>query len=335
MNAINVHCLANKPDVARWITAVDYLLFYWGLQFEGGSAPSPPFAAQYCVDLRLDAAPPPVVTVGQAVQFPIDVRLRFTDGVDVPGPVAALVTVTASNGTVEPAGGGVQLPVSTNLTLTPTALSGTLTLTAVVTDFYYETLPSRSKTFQIGEPPPLVFGDEPDLFGLLRAQQVPNPASQRTQHSRTLPGAALDLAWPTPNELLAARLTATRNIVGASAGFTAALSGTVELSLTPPPSSQPVVADDEPYQTYVVEAIVSDSWSVTLPTAFTVVVGLSPGAELWIGNQLVRAGDQLTLSAGEQAVSFKRLVRLTNTKGVPEGEASATPSYTLTFTPVP
>jgi hypothetical protein len=34
-------------------------------------------------------------------------------------------------------------------------------------------------------------------------------------------------------------------------------------------------------------------------------------------------------------VSFNRVVRLTNTNGVPGGESSATPSYTLTFTPVP
>jgi hypothetical protein len=134
--------------------------------------------------------------------------------------------------------------------------------------------------------------------------------------------------------------------VGGAAGFTAALSGTIALSLTPPSSAQRhsgtnfldhqwVEAVDAPYQTYVVEAHVSDSWSVTLPTAFTVVAGLSPTAELWIDNQPVRDGDRVTLSAGERAVSFNRVVRLTNTNGVPGGESSATPSYTLTFTPVP
>jgi hypothetical protein len=342
-DAINVKCLADKANVRSYIESVTNLYALWFLPLPAGFVDE---TTEYCAGIRVDAFPPPVLTPGQGSAMPVDIRLRFIDGQDLPGGELLSVSIAATSATVTPAGGVLSSPMTGTVTLTPSSTSSLVTITAAATEPILQQLPVVTKTFQAGESLPFTFGDDPDLFGLIRAQQIPNPASERRQHSRTLPSAALDLAWPTPNELVAARLTATRNIVGGAAGFTAALSGTIALSLTPPSSAQRhsgtnlldhqwVEAVDAPYQTYVVEAHVSDSWSVTLPTAFTVVAGLSPSAELWIDNQPVRDGDRVTLSAGERAVSFNRVVRLTNTNGVPGGESSATPSYTLTFTPVP
>ena len=158
MNAENILCLAEKSRVDLSVSDVGfYAPFLWSTQ--GPEFGTPPFQIEYCVGIRIDAAPPPVLTPGQAALFPVDVRLRFTDGVDLPGRQAA-VTVTATNGTVTPAGGVVTLPLATNLTLLPTAPGGTVTISAAMIDpsdsGALEILPVRTRTFQAGQSAPTV-----------------------------------------------------------------------------------------------------------------------------------------------------------------------------------
>jgi hypothetical protein len=126
MNAVNVRCLADKATVNRRVSEVLFLRYFWGEQFP---TPRPeiflPFDEVFCVDIRIDAAPPPVLTPGIAALMPIDLRIRFIDGVELPGP-PLVVTITSTNGTVSPAGGTLPTPITTppvSPMLTPTATS--------------------------------------------------------------------------------------------------------------------------------------------------------------------------------------------------------------------
>ena len=152
MNAANIQCLADKAQVDIIVLSVSFLLGDYNAQFPEPPA-MPPFELVFCVDVRIDAAPPPVLTPGQAALFPVDVRMRFTDGVELPGRQAA-VTVSGTNGTVTPAGGVLTLPVATNLSLLPTATESTVTITAAPISRPGEALgelPTRTRTFHAGQ----------------------------------------------------------------------------------------------------------------------------------------------------------------------------------------
>lgn len=152
MNGINIKCLADKSNVSTHVGHVTLLHANWFLQFSGGSVvfPFTEVNVEYCADLRIDAAPPPAVTVGQVTLVPVDVRVRFIDGVELPGRQAA-VTITANPGLVTPAGGIVSLPLATSVTLTPSATNGTLTVSAALVEPIFQQLPARSRVFPFGE----------------------------------------------------------------------------------------------------------------------------------------------------------------------------------------
>ena len=177
MNAANIRCLARKQDVDLFLIGVHFLGFKWDIQFAEPPATAP-FELAFCVDTRIDAAPPPVLTPGQAALFPVDVRLRFTDGVELPGRLAA-VSVSATNGTVTPAGGVVTLPVATNLTLLPTAPGSTVTITAAPiarAGEATEVLPTRTRTFQAGQTTNLVVTSS-SMFARAKANLPGRPAT--------------------------------------------------------------------------------------------------------------------------------------------------------------
>lgn len=95
----NAGCLADKPTVAAQVERVATLTVMWTTAFGDPDLLDP----QYCLGLEIDAAPPPVLVPGQPSQMPVSIVARFTDGVDLPS-VEALVTITATNAMVSPAG---------------------------------------------------------------------------------------------------------------------------------------------------------------------------------------------------------------------------------------
>jgi hypothetical protein len=82
MNALNLACLDDRGRVGYYVFEVVLLQVYWNLQ---GSMPRPlPWEPGYCVDIVIDAVAPPVLTPGEDALMPIDIRVRFTDGVELP-----------------------------------------------------------------------------------------------------------------------------------------------------------------------------------------------------------------------------------------------------------
>ncbi len=96
-----------------------------------------------------------MLTPGQPSLMPVDVRMRFTDGTELPG-VEVSLAITASNATVSPAGGIITTPLAGNVTVTPTASTSTVTITGAVVGTppfeSLEILPARTRTFQAGQP---------------------------------------------------------------------------------------------------------------------------------------------------------------------------------------
>jgi hypothetical protein len=151
MNANNIKCLADKPQVSRYVSNILYLLVSWsfGVPF-GAERP----AMNYCVDLHIDAAAPPVLTPGQPSLMPVDVRVRFTDDTELPG-VDVSLAITATDATVAPAGGVVTTPLENNVTVTPVGTTSTVTITGTFVDTppfaEFIALPARTRTFQAGQ----------------------------------------------------------------------------------------------------------------------------------------------------------------------------------------
>lgn len=152
MNASNLRCLADKPQVSEYVSDITSLLAFW---LFGAPPDAERPAVNYCVDLHIDAAAPPVLTSGQPSLMPVDVRMRFTDGTELPG-VEVSLAITASSATVSPAGGIVPMPFAGNVTVTPTGSTSTVTITAAVVGAppfeSLEFLPARTRTFQAGQP---------------------------------------------------------------------------------------------------------------------------------------------------------------------------------------
>lgn len=152
MNATNLRCLADKPRVSDFVREVASLWNLWSFTVP---ADAEELEMSFCVGLHIDAAAPPVLTPGQPSLMPVDVRMRFTDGTELPG-VEVSLAITASNATVSPAGGIITTPLAGNVTVTPTASTSTVTITGAVVGTppfeSLEILPARTRTFQAGQP---------------------------------------------------------------------------------------------------------------------------------------------------------------------------------------
>jgi hypothetical protein len=143
----NDRCLANKPSVEEFVTRASELVrLYWPLAFEQAY----PHEQTFCLDIFINAAPPPVLTPGTPALMPVTVRARFTDGVELPN-VPALVTATATGATVTPAGGAVTLPLNGNLTLTPSGVSTLVTIAAELVELPLSHIGRRSQSFTGGQ----------------------------------------------------------------------------------------------------------------------------------------------------------------------------------------
>lgn len=126
MNAINLECLGDREHVERYVGEVFTLQIFWSFlagNFNG-------WEQTYCVNLVIEAFAPPVLVPGQPTLMPVDVRARFTDGVELPGQQIA-VTITATDATVQPAGGVLTTPVVQQVTLTPNGSRSTVVISAV------------------------------------------------------------------------------------------------------------------------------------------------------------------------------------------------------------
>lgn len=141
----NARCLADKPTVAAQVERVATLTVMWTTVFGDPDLLDP----QYCLGLEIDAAPPPVLVPGQPSQMPVSIVARFTDGVDLPG-VEALVTITATNAMVSPAGGVVRLPVSGPVTLTPEGTSSLVTIRGEFAEGALALIPEEIVTLPAG-----------------------------------------------------------------------------------------------------------------------------------------------------------------------------------------
>lgn len=151
-DAINVKCLADKANVATHVKNVTLLFLDWfaGVPFGPGAE-----TLEYCAAIRVDAFPPPVLTPGQGSAMPVDVRLRFIDGQDLPAGELLSVAITATNAGVSPAGGVLPSPIAGNVTLTPSSTSSVVTISAAVVNAPLDLLPSVTKTFQAGQSQPV------------------------------------------------------------------------------------------------------------------------------------------------------------------------------------
>lgn len=334
MNATNTRCLADKPHVDSYVTDVILIKEFWGFQFDDPDPPLP-FGVQFCVDIRIDAAPPPVLTPGVAALMPIDLRIRFIDGVELPGP-PLVVTITSTNGTVSPAGGTLPTPITSppvTPTLTPTATSASVTITAAFgatpTFPSFAGLPVRSRSFQAGQSLPITISNGEVEAEVRLAQNGLGLRFGDSDNDVALPNANVNVTAPLRSfgDFSAeATVSATRQISVTSSGITATMVGSIGLNL------QSHVAGPD-----VVDLVgdVGDTWTVTLPVAFDVQGVLANGGTLSVGGVNVSSGARVRVGAGDHQISFSRQLIRTLQNGTFTGPTSATPGYTLTFTPAP
>lgn len=341
MNAVNIQCLVQKSLVDRWVFEVDFLNATWDGQFPGG-APTSPFDLVFCVNLAIDAAPPSVLTPGQAAVLPIDVRLRFTDGVDLSFPgLQGAVSVTATNATVTPAGGVVPLPVSANLSLRPTANSSTVTITAAVVTDSLGLLPPRTRTFQAGQAPVLNFtGREmisevrldrsSALGGVIVAKDSTPSFVNGVTTTATMPSSTVMVGNLGLGYVGSGSTTATRTVTTAPGAVTVGFTGQTQISLA--------AIANYGGQGEEIAGSVSDSWCVTLPSPFDLTPAFTGNPEaVLIGPPTIdlTTSGTVRLAAGSWCLSYFDVIRKRLAGGVVTGPSSGTPSYGLTFRPAP
>lgn len=326
MNAINGRCLADKANAANHVYNVAILHVFWSLQFGLLNAYADEDVT-YCLDIRIDATPPPALTPGQAAPVPIDIRFRFADGTDLPGHDLS-VAITATSASVSPAGGILASPVTGDVELTPTAASSLVTITAAAVEPLLEVLPIRRRTFQAGQAAPVTLSLaelESDVSLYLDGMRVVADG----QSSVAQPDATSDatISRNLGEVTAAASIHLARQIRLNASGGTAVLTGSTTLTLNQIAVRQALID---------LVAALGDGWCMDLPGPFTVRAVVAHGASVSVGDAgRLRSGDSRLLGAGRQCVDYSDQVRRTLTNGAFSGETGATLGYSLTFTPVP
>ncbi|MCW5610121.1 MAG: hypothetical protein KIS83_05475 [Rubrivivax sp.] len=163
MEALNAECLRDRGRVGHYVDQVWLLEPFWTV-YQDLRGPLP-WELDFCVDIHIDAFVPPVLTPGQDANVPIDIRVRFSDGVELPNQRLSVV-VTATDASVTPAGGILTAPIAQNVTLRSTVSTSTLTITAefanprsvvpVANGFEVTSVDTnrpRTRTFTAGAPP--------------------------------------------------------------------------------------------------------------------------------------------------------------------------------------
>lgn len=146
----NARCLADKPNVARYVGRVAELGTYWETAFDTELRI---YEREYRIGLDIDAAPPPVLNPGQASAVPLSIRAMFTDGVERPG-TEVLLSMTASNATVTPGGGERTLPVYDPVSLLPAGSTSFLSIVGTFTEPGLRLLPVQQRGFPAGDVTP-------------------------------------------------------------------------------------------------------------------------------------------------------------------------------------
>ena len=277
MNAVNVRCLADKPRVTDYVRAVldDRLL--WSTQFGAGAPLALPFDEVYCVDIRIDAAPSPALTPGTPSLMPVDLRVRFIDGTDLPGPPLSVV-MTATNATVTPAGGTIVSPLSGNVTLLPTAASTTVTITAAfaVDPAFprFDELPVRTRTFTGGTlPAPSFVFDQAALQVVVHLLGPPNDPGNgvvaqdiNTSFENVVPAAAALPETGRPGYTGSGTASATRRVTHTSGSVQLVTTGQVSATIAGAVSG-----------TTSITSAAHDGWRVQLPAPVDMDYSSGPG----------------------------------------------------------
>ena len=179
-------CLLDRGEAGRHMAEVVFLPIWWHFQDPEAFAMTVPFERVYCADIVIDAFAPPVLVAGQNATMPVDIRVRFSDGVELPGQTLS-VAISATQATVVPAGGIMTTPIVENVTLTPQGTSSTVTITAGFVDY-----PPKVYHHEIRRLT-LAAGNQPSLAGSYTAYLtqplggvVPLRASVRQSADRTL-----------------------------------------------------------------------------------------------------------------------------------------------------
>jgi len=300
IDALNLQCLANKTLVTGVVRNVSLLGSDWSEQFPN-STPLP-FPPKYCVDIDIQAAPLPVLTIGTPALMPLDFRMRFTDGVELVVATPLAVTITATNATVSPAGGFVTTPVVTTITVTPSATTGTMTISAAVAAAATGTLrdlnllPGRVVTFPTGAD--LAFGqatlsasidvddtfvnigpDPPAVFSSITGF----PAQATATRSDTVP----NRGYPVGGYSASGNATVTRTVTRPPGALVISYTGGVVLGIAR--TGMPV------NESALVRSSVSDQYVANLPVPFD-VVSPSCGAAMNFANPV--SGLVVTLTDG-------------------------------------
>ena len=335
----NVECLANKANVGSVVATVSRLGAFWGGQFD---VPPPlPFTPTYCVSIVIKAAPVPVLTPGTPASLPLDIRLRFTDGNELPG-IPLAVTITATSATVSPAGGILPTPIVTAVSVTATSGVSTITIGAVVvpgSNPGLEDLPGGILTidargdigFDGGGLYALVRLDDTLGAGLRVTDQRGTFAPQESI-AVTLPATVVGIAGDGYTARGAAALT--RTITGAPGGLVVSFAATTQAS---------IAVDGAPVRNADVVAGIGDAYSVFLRVPFDVTPTVNDG-DLFVtptGGSRVRLtqGVPIRLPAGRNVVTFDAGIRRRYqglVAGQPlTGQTSGTHSYSLAFRAAP
>jgi len=344
MNAANQRCLADKANVKTYVDFVFTLSIFWDFQ-----AHSPlPFEQRYCVDVAIDAAPPPVLTAGQAAQMPIDIRARFSDGTEMTGQSLS-VSIAATNATVTPAGGILSSPVARQLTLVPTGTSSLVTIAAGFTGSgtLLDYVRPRTRVFPAGGPAPeiaVVSSSIGSSVELRASGLAATPVSESGGNQ----------GFDAEEDLGVTMSGTVQNQVG-TVGYTGSGNTLLRRRVTRLPGELTVVFDAQshlslapfgnlaPSVTGTVSSSVSDSWCADFPMAFNVEY-LVPSAGLMMFNQ--NSGDfaiggastsgTVRVGSGRWCVRYARSHRRDFAGNVgPEGPPSATFTYAMTLRPAP
>ncbi len=335
IDGVNRACLADKANVGTYIRDVLRVVEVWEAQQLGPA----PFAVTHCVDIDIQAAPVPVLIPGTPAPMPLDIRMRFLDGSELPG-VPLVVTITSTSGSVTPAGGVAATPIVATVAITPTASAATITISAAVaaSPRGLDVLPPRTRLVAAGANQLLEFpssesavrlGDNTVLGPIAFVKdQSQSGASQVTTATTLAPtvGGAIGGGDYTAS----GAATFTRTISGTSGLLVITGVGTTQASITVR-NNPPVNAD--------VRSSVIDGFFITFAapvdvTATIVNASLSAG-----GGADLTSGVTKRLPAGRHFISFIGQIRR-DYNGLQSGQpligpTTGTHSYSIEFRLVP
>ncbi len=338
IDAVNLQCLANKSSVLGFVNLVSRLGQGWRDQFPF-LAPLPlPF--RYCVDIDIQAAPVPVLTPGTPALMPLDIRVRFTDGTELPG-IPLAVAITATNATVSPAGGILPTPIVTTVSVTPSATVSVISISAAVAgppNSPLLALPQRIATFAAGS---VTFGSgtlqalvrlNDTLGATARVEDVRRTFASQERSAVSLP--ATDVGTAGDGYTVRGSAEVTRTITGAAGGLVISGAASTQASVT---------VDGTPRRNADVVSGISDGYEIFLRVPFDVTPAISDGA-LFVtpaGSSSVRLtpGVPIRLPAGRNVVIFDAGIRRQYqglVAGQPMvGQTAGSHSYSLVFSVVP